>query len=58
MNEADRIRESIRRMRHKNVEPETVYMCSALYRKLWKPRKFDGVFVECDSLMKDGWLVR
>ena len=45
MNELDRIREQIKRMRHKGIEPEVVYMCHELWDKLGRPRVFFGV--EC-----------
>ena len=45
MNELDRIREQIKRMRVKGVEPEVVYMKHELWASLGGPRRFFGV--EC-----------
>ena len=45
MNELDRIREQIKRMRCKGCEPEVVYMIHDLWASLGNPRKFFGV--EC-----------
>lgn len=52
------MREQIRRMRLKGVEPETVTVCYEIYKALGKPRTFSGVYVDCDSRMKDGFEVR
>ena len=45
MNELDRIREQIKRMRCKGCEPEVVYMIHDLWASLGNPRKFFDV--EC-----------
>ena len=45
MNELDRIREQIKRMRVKGVEPDHVIMCYELWDSLGRPRRFSGV--EC-----------
>ena len=45
MTELDRIREQIKRMRVKGIEPEVVYLCYDLWHELGKPRRFAGV--EC-----------
>ena len=45
MNELDRIREQIKRMRRKGVEPEVVYMAYDFWDELGRPRRFFGV--EC-----------
>ena len=44
MNELDRIREQIKRMRRKGVEPEVVYMAHDLWDKLGRPHSFFGVY--------------
>ena len=45
MNELDRIREQIKRMRTKGVEPNYVIMCYELWDSLGRPRRFSRV--EC-----------
>ena len=45
MNELDRIREQIKRMRVKGVEPNYVIMCYDLWDSLGRPHRFSGV--EC-----------
>lgn len=51
MKDTDRIREQIRRMRRKGVEPEVVYMEYALWKEIGCPRSFSGVYcVEADGL--------
>ena len=45
MNELDRIREQIKRMRVKGVEPDHVIMCYELWDSLGRPHRFSGV--EC-----------
>ena len=45
MNELDRIREQIKRMRCKSIEPETVWVCYDLWDKLNRIGKIAGVCV-------------
>ena len=45
MNELDRIREQIKRMRVKGVEPDHVIMCYELWDSLGRPHRFSRV--EC-----------
>ena len=45
MNELDRIREQIKRMRTKGVEPNYVIMCYDLWDSLGRPHRFSRV--EC-----------
>ena len=45
MNELDRIREQIKRMRTKGVEPNHVIMCYELWDSLGRPHRFARV--EC-----------
>ena len=45
MNELDRIREQIKRMRRKGYEPDYVAMCYELWDTLNRPRTFMNV--EC-----------
>ena len=45
MNELDRIREQIKRMRTKGVEPDHVIMCYELWDSLGRPHRFSRV--EC-----------
>ena len=45
MNELDRIREQIKRMRVKGFEPDSVAMCYGLWDDLGRPRMFMGI--EC-----------
>ena len=42
MNELDRIREQIKRMRTKGVEPNYVIMCYDLWDSLGRPHRFSG----------------
>ena len=46
MNDIDkRIREQIKHMRTKGIEPDTVYMCYELWDSMNRPRMFAGVYV-------------
>lgn len=45
MNELDRIREQIKRMRTKGIEPDCIYMCYELWDSMNRPRKFCGISV-------------
>lgn len=58
MNDKDRIREQIKRMRSKCVEPEYIYVCPELYKQLGKPRYLCGIPIDCDSRLTSGFEVR
>ena len=45
MNDIDRIREQIKRMRCKGIEPDYVAMCYELWDSIGRPRRFAGI--EC-----------
>ena len=52
MNNTDRIREQIKRMRTKGVEPEFVYIQPEFWESLGKPRSIAGVcFFESDRIL-------
>lgn len=57
MNDVDRIREQIRRMRSKGVEPERVNVCYELYKRL-SEKDTMGVPIEYDNRLKTGFEVR
>ena len=43
MNELDRIREQVKRMRAKGCEPETIFMCYELWDSIGRKGTFFGV---------------
>ena len=52
MNDTDRIKEHIKRMRTKGVEPEIVYIKPEFWDSLGKPRAVAGVcFCESDRIL-------
>ena len=57
MNDIDRIREQIKRMRCKDVEPECVYVCLELYHHI-STKDTRGVPIEYDDKLKTGFEVR
>lgn len=57
MNNHQMIIEQIRRMRSKQVEPESVIVSDDIYESLGCPERIIGVVVECDRKMK-GFEVR
>ena len=58
MNELDRIREQIKRMRRKGQEPDYVCMCYELWDSLGKTSKFFGVACFPDSKILGRFEVR
>lgn len=58
MNDRDRLFEQIKRMRRKGVEPEVIYMSYELYTQMGKPRRFNGIYVDCDNRLDKGFEVR
>ena len=58
MNELDRIREQIKRMRRKGQEPDYVCMCYDLWDSLGKTSKFFGVACFPDSKILGRFEVR
>ena len=58
MNETDRIREQIKRMRTKGIEPDYVAMCYELWDSLNRPRNFAGVYCYPDSKILGRFEVR
>ena len=58
MNELDRIREQIKHMRTKGVEPNYVIMCYGLWDSLGRPRRFSRVECYPDDEVLGGFEVR
>ena len=57
-NELDRIREQIKRMRTKGIEPDVIYMCYELWDSMGRKGKFAGVCVSPDSQIQGRFEVR
>ena len=58
MDERKRIREQIKHMRSKDVEPYTVLMCPELYESIGFPKSALGIRFERDIYMTKGFEVR
>ena len=58
MNDINRIREQIKRMRRKGIEPDYVLMCYELWDNLGRPRTFAGVSCCPDSRILGRFEVR
>ena len=58
MNDIDRIREHITRMRTKGIEPDVIYMCYELWDSIGRKGKFAGVCVSPDSQIQGRFEVR
>lgn len=58
MNETDRIREQIKRMRQKGIEPDYVAMRYDLWDRLGRPRNFSDVSCYPDNRILGRFEVR
>ena len=58
MTDTNRIREQIRRMRSKGVEPDYVALCYELWDRLGSPKSFCGVYCYPDSKILGRFEVR